>query len=71
MFTAEDDRPNAAPVVVMSYRLWQQKYFVGGVRDRQYHRESGRQAVHCGWESRRRVSSAILSGNTPPDFFFR
>jgi predicted permease len=26
MLTAEDDRPNAPPAVVMSYRLWQQKY---------------------------------------------
>jgi predicted permease len=26
MFTAADDRPDAPPVVVMSYRLWQQKY---------------------------------------------
>jgi predicted permease len=26
MLTAADDRPNAPPVVVMSYRLWQQKY---------------------------------------------
>ena len=26
MLTAADDRPNAAPVVVMSYRLWQQRY---------------------------------------------
>ena len=26
MLTAADDRPNAAPVLVMSYRLWQQKY---------------------------------------------
>lgn len=26
MLTAADDRPDAAPVVVMSYRLWQQKY---------------------------------------------
>ena len=26
MLTAADDRPNASPVVVMSYRLWQQKY---------------------------------------------
>ncbi len=25
-FTAEDDRPNAAPVAVMSYRLWREKY---------------------------------------------
>ena len=24
--TAEDDRPDAPPVAVMSYRLWQQKY---------------------------------------------
>lgn len=26
MLTAADDRPDAPPVVVMSYRLWQQKY---------------------------------------------
>jgi predicted permease len=26
MLTAADDRPNARPVLVMSYRLWQQKY---------------------------------------------
>ncbi|HTB11587.1 MAG TPA: ABC transporter permease [Bryobacteraceae bacterium] len=26
MFTGADDRPDAPPVVVMSYRLWQQKY---------------------------------------------
>jgi predicted permease len=26
MLTAADDQPNALPVVVMSYRLWQQKY---------------------------------------------
>jgi hypothetical protein len=26
MLTAKDDRPNAPPVAVMSYRLWQQKY---------------------------------------------
>ncbi len=26
MLTASDDRPNAPPVVVMSYRLWQQRY---------------------------------------------
>ena len=26
MFTAEDDRRGAAPVAVMSYRLWQQRY---------------------------------------------
>ena len=26
LLTAADDRPNAPPVVVMSYRLWQQKY---------------------------------------------
>ena len=26
MLTAADDQPNASPVVVMSYRLWQQKY---------------------------------------------
>jgi predicted permease len=26
MLTAADDQPNAPPVVVMSYRLWQQKY---------------------------------------------
>ena len=30
-----DDRPGAPPVAVMSYRLWQQKYGVGSVRDRQ------------------------------------
>ena len=26
LLTASDDRPNAPPVVVMSYRLWQQRY---------------------------------------------
>jgi predicted permease len=36
MLTASDDQPNAPPVVVMSYRLWQQRYgadeyVVGGV----------------------------------------
>lgn len=36
MLTASDDRPYAPPVVVMSYRLWQQKYasepgVIGGV----------------------------------------
>ncbi len=37
-FTARDDQPGAAPVAVMSYRLWQQRYgsdpsVVGGVFD--------------------------------------
>ncbi len=36
--TARDDRPNAPPVAVMSYRLWQQRYgsdpsVIGGVLD--------------------------------------
>ena len=26
VLTDADDRPNATPVLVMSYRLWQQKY---------------------------------------------
>jgi macrolide transport system ATP-binding/permease protein len=26
VFTVQDDRPNAAPVAVMSYRLWRQRY---------------------------------------------
>jgi predicted permease len=38
MLTASDDRPNAPPVAVMSYRLWQQEYgsdpsVIGGIFD--------------------------------------
>src|SRR5262249_13329769 len=65
--TAQDDRPGATPVAVMSYRLWQQRYgsdpsIVGSVFDL-----NGKPFIVVGVAPPEFFGDALR--RTPPDFF--
>ena len=69
VLTAQDDRPGAPPVAVMSYRLWQERYgsdpsVIGSVFNLD-------DKPFTWWESLRRVSLATLCAPLRPISFCR